>query len=89
MQCWHISLVGLVSMFVRLQAYILAPILPLEIKRRGIDQTFTGVILSAYSFGLLIVPPFVTKVCFKHCERRMLAQLGGLILSISLLCYGL
>lgn len=51
-------------LLVRLQSYILAPILPLEVKRRGINEIVIGVIMSAYSFSFFFVPPLVKKVLF-------------------------
>ena len=45
--------------------------------------------MSAYSFSLFVVPPFIKKFLFPRVERRLLTQIGVLTLSISLLGYGL
>ena len=45
--------------------------------------------MSAYSFSLFLVPPFVKKLLFQRIERRLLAQIGTLVLSFTLLAYGI
>ena len=64
MNCGQEFAIFSMHLLVRLQSYILAPILPLEVKRRGINEIIIGVIMSAYSFSFFFVPPLVKKVLF-------------------------
>ena len=68
---------------------ILAPVIPIEMKDRHIDQILTGVVFSTFSLGWLIVPSLVTKHMLGRCGRRGTTQIGSLLLSLSIFFYGL
>ena len=77
------------SFITSLQYSVPAPLLPVEMKRRGISQTFTGVAMACFSAGSLIAPLLVTSSVYKKCGRRGAAQYSLLLLSIALLLYSM
>ena len=79
----------LVNLIVMLQFSLLAPILPLEIKRRAISQNYTGLIMGSVCVGYLLCPQSVTEALFPRLGRRRTALLGFMLMSFSLLFYGL
>lgn len=72
-----------------MQMTLLAAILPLEVKRRHISQTITGVIMSAFCFAWFFVPAFTVEKLFPKLGRRGSVQTGTLLLSVTVLIYGL
>ena len=83
---WMITLLEAV---IRFQMYILVPLLPVELKRRGASQTVVGGVFAAYAISLIVTPPLVTKYLFKRCSRHFLTQVGILLLATSFIGYGL
>ena len=63
----------MIHVLIRLQSYVLAPVLPLEVKHRAINSIVTGVIMSSYSFSLSLIPPFIKKFLFPRIERSFLS----------------
>lgn len=86
MKCSHILGVVAINCIVMMQMTLLAAILPLEVKRRHISQTITGVIMSAFCF---FVPAFTVEKLFPKLGRRGSVQTGTLLLSVTVLIYGL
>ena len=78
----------LINIILSLQFSFLAPILPLEIKRRQISQIYTGFIMSAICVGYIVCPYFITEICYPRLGRRGTTLLGFMIMSASLFLYG-
>ena len=60
MKCCILLAIILINITLSLQFSFLAPILPLEIKRRQISQVYTGLITGAICVGYILCPYFVT-----------------------------
>ena len=54
-----------------MQLTILAPFMPLEIKRRSIPQIYTGAIMGASSVGVLLAPIMTTKFIIPRFGNRL------------------
>ena len=81
--------VMLINVVINLQFSLLDPILPLEVKRRDISQDFTGLIMGCMSAGYFVCPYYVTEAFIPRLGRRGSVFLGFMVMSASLLLYGL
>ena len=70
-------------------AYILvAPFLPLELEKKGLPASYTGIVFALYSVGSIVWSPIVAK----HVDRVGSSNLLGLALGImgaTFICFGL
>lgn len=73
MKCWEMMLIVFITMGLIMQLTILAPFMPLEVKRRQIAQIFTGAIMGSSSIGILIVPVITTKFIIPKFGNRLSA----------------
>ena len=89
MKCIEVFVVIFVSIIINLQFSLLAPILPLEMKRRHISQNFTGLIMGCMCLGYFICPFYVTETLIPKYGRRKTSLFGFLLMSSALLLYGL
>ena len=89
MRAFELIAILFINVIVMLQFSLLAPILPLEIKRRHIPQAFTGLIMASVCVGYLLCPQCITSVFFPRFGRRKSALIGFIIMSSALLLYGL
>ena len=67
MKFCEVFVVVLVSLLTIIQETMLAPILPLEMKRRHISQTAIGVVVGSFSAGVMIgsIVPTDHTTCLK------------------------
>lgn len=79
----------LLNIILSLLFSFLAPILPLEIRRRHISQTYIGFILGVMCLGYIVCLYFVTELAYSTLGRRGTSLLGFFIMSVALLLYGL
>ena len=66
---------------------IIAPFLPFEFKRKGIDQDWIGYIFAIYSVAVIFCSPLVGKMICKY-GRRNLIVLGMLLMGASFVVFG-
>jgi MFS family permease len=67
---------------------IIAPFLPFEFQRKGIDQDWIGYIFSIYSVAVIFGSPMVGTM-IKYIGRRNLIMLGMFLMGASFLLFGL
>jgi MFS family permease len=66
---------------------IIAPFLPLEFERKGIDQSWIGYIFASYSVAVIFASPFVAYI-MPTFGRRNLILTGMLTMGISFILFG-
>ena len=82
-----ISILGLTA--ITNSAYaIIAPFLPFEFKRKGIDQAWIGYIFSIYSIAVIICSPLVGKM-ISILGRRNLVVFGMGLMGASFIMFGI
>ena len=86
MRCGDLILVLVVNCLIIMTQSILAPVLPLEVLRRNIDQRVTGLILGFFSAGWVTIP-FVLPSLYPRCGRCALAHYGVLLTIGAVLIY--
>lgn len=62
MKTVELCVLVLVNVMCTLQFSLLAPIIPLEVKRRHISQIFTGLIMGCLCIGYFFSPCLTTEV---------------------------
>lgn len=67
---------------------IIAPFLPFEFKKKGIDQTWIGYIFAIYSIAVILCSPVVGSM-IAVLGRRNLIIAGLLLMGCSFLAFGL
>ena len=60
MRVLEILTVALLSFVTSLQYSLPAPLLPLEMKRRHISESFIGIVMACFSAGYVIAPLLMT-----------------------------
>ena len=88
-RCAEVFAVIFSFVIINLQFSLLAPILPLEMKRCHISQNFTGLIMGCMCLGYFICPYYVTETLIPKHGRRKTSLIGFLLMSSALLLYGL
>ena len=86
MRCVDLFLVLILNSLIIMTQSILAPVLPLEVLRRDIDQLVTGLILGFFSAGWITIPFLLPKL-YPRCGRRALAHYGVLLTIGAVLIY--
>ena len=70
-------------------AYIIcAPFLPLELEKKGLAPSYTGIVFALYSVGSIVWSPIVAK----HVDRVGSSNLLGLalgVMGVTFICFGL
>ena len=66
---------------------IIAPFMPLEFKRKDIDQVWIGYILSAYPIAVILFSPRIEGLLQKF-GRRKLIFFGVFLMGSSFIVYG-
>ena len=68
----HCDLAAIISIssIISIALTLVAPVTPLELERRHIDPTFTGIIFGCFSFPWIVIPLFVTTTCSQAIGRR-------------------
>ena len=66
---------------------IIAPFLPFEFKRKGVDQNWIGYIFAIYSLAVIFCSPLVGKMICKY-GRRNLIVVGMLLMGASFVVFG-
>ena len=89
MKCSEFSAIILINVATNLQFSLLAPILPFEIKRRGVSQNFTGIIMGCLSAGYFICPCCVTYTLIPKFGRPKTVLIGFMVMSAALLLSGI
>ena len=67
---------------------VCAPILPLELGRKGISDSFIGLVFALYSFGSITWSPVVGKYLIKKVGADNLVGLGLGVMGITFVCLG-
>ena len=67
---------------------LIAPFLPFEFKKKGINQGVVGYIFSIYSLAVIFASPMIGKMITSR-GRRPLIRLGVLLMGVSFIAYGL
>lgn len=80
----------LLSSFVANGAYsVCAPILPLELAKKGITGTWVGITFAIYSIGSICWAPFVGKHLIERISGPNLLGLSLGIMGATFVCFGL
>ena len=79
----------LVSLITIIQETMLAPILPLEMKRRHISQTAIGVVVGSFSAGVMIGSIVPTDQLYSYLGRRKTTQGVLIILALAIFLYAI
>ena len=66
---------------------IVAPFLPFEFERKGVDSSLMGYIFAIYSLAVILVSPMIGKL-IKKFGRRNLITFGIFLMGISFMAYG-
>ena len=66
---------------------IIAPFLPFEFEKKGVDSSWLGYIFSIYSVAVVIVSPMVGKL-IACMGRRNLVILGMIMMGTSFIVFG-
>ena len=67
---------------------IAAPFMPIELKKKNINEVWIGWIFTAYPIAIVAFSPFVANIIGKH-GRRMPIKLGMFLMGSSYIVYGL
>ncbi len=84
----HLS-IAVLGVFATMPYAIIAPLLPLEILKRGLPQILTGLVFSAYGFSQLIAPTLAIRFLLPHVRHTRLALYSQALLGVSLFAYGI
>ena len=77
------------SVFVGAGAYsVCAPILPLELAKKGITGAQIGGIFAFYSVGCIVWPPVVCKYLIPRVGQMNLIGLGLGFMGLTFVCFG-
>lgn len=66
---------------------IIAPFLPFEFEKKGVDPSWLGYIFSIYSVAVVLCSPMVGKM-ISILGRRNLVQFGMLLMGTSFIIFG-
>ena len=66
---------------------ICAPFLPIEFERKGLPSTYTGLVFSLYSVGMIIFSPLFGKIVDRFGHKNLFTVGIGLM-GISFICFG-
>ena len=67
---------------------VCAPILPLELERKGISGSYIGLVFALYSVGSIVWSPIVGKYFIDRVGASNLLALGLGIMGITFVCFG-
>ena len=67
---------------------LIAPFLPFEFKKKGINQSVVGYIFSIFSLAVILTSPLIGKMINSR-GRRPFIRLGVLFMGLSFIAYGL
>lgn len=89
MKICQVVVIIFTSLLTVIQYSLPAPVLPLEMKRRHITQTSTGVAMASYSVGFIFGSIFPTDKLYSWLGRRKTSQCGIFFLSVALFLYAI
>jgi MFS family permease len=81
-----ISILGITALSNSAYA-IIAPFLPFEFEKKGVDPSWLGYIFSIYSVAVVLCSPMVGKL-ISILGRRNLVQFGMLLMGTSFIIFG-
>ena len=68
---------------------VCAPILPIELEKKGIVGSITGLIFALFSVGSILWAPVVGKYLIKSVGPRNLLGISVAVMGVTFVCFGL